>query len=113
MLGPDAIIGATCRSLDAIGAVAKVADYAGVGPVFPTRTKQVDAPLLGAGGLAEIARQSPLPVVAISGICLANIAEVARAGARCAAVASDLLLASDIAAHARLLREAFEGGLTS
>jgi len=52
-------------------------------------------------------RDSPLPVVGIAGITLSTIGEVARAGARCAAVASDLLTAEDVVSRARALQQAF------
>lgn len=109
VLGPGRLLGVTCRSLaDLQRACAAGADYAGVGPVFATATKRVDAPVLGVAGLEALVRQSPLPVVAISGIGLANIAQVARTGAHGAAVLSDLLLAGDIAARARALSRVFE-----
>jgi thiamine-phosphate pyrophosphorylase len=114
VLGPAAIIGATCRSLaDVLRARESGANYAGLGPIFPTRTKRVDADLLGLAGLARVAAESPLPVVAISGIGLQNIAQVAACGAHAAAIASDLLLAPDIAERARLLAAAFAQGRRS
>ena len=110
VLGPSKIIGVTVRGLGGVlAARAAGADYAGIGPVFPTATKRVDAPPLGLERLAEIARQSPLPLVAISGIALCNIADVARAGVHAAAVVSDLLCAPDIAERARRLSAAFLG----
>jgi thiamine-phosphate pyrophosphorylase len=53
---------------------------------------------------------SPLPVVAIGGLALENIARVAAAGAHGAAVASDALLARDVAERVRALRDAFDRG---
>jgi thiamine-phosphate pyrophosphorylase len=89
LLGPGRLLGATVRSLeDILRAQAAGADHVGLGPVFATRTKAVDAPPLGLEGLARICAASPLPVVAIAGITAENIRAVARAGATCAAVAS-------------------------
>jgi thiamine-phosphate pyrophosphorylase len=111
LLGPDRVIGVTARDARMAQDAARAgADYAGVGPVFPTATKQVNAAVLGVQGLAEVVRGSPLPVVAISGISLANVAEVAGAGARMAAVVSDLLRAEDVPSRARALAERFELG---
>jgi len=111
LLGPEKIIGVTVRNLEQARAARDAgADYVGLGPVFPTATKRVDAPVLGIDAFERIARQSPLPTVAISGIGLSNIARVARAGAHGAAVASDLLTAADISARARALSAAFAGG---
>jgi thiamine-phosphate pyrophosphorylase len=104
VLGPTALIGATTRSLSQILQAARDgADHVGLGPVFLTRTKPVPHPLLGVEGLRQIARESPLPIVAIAGIRLENIASVARAGAHCAAVAGALLEAADPRAAARAL----------
>jgi thiamine-phosphate pyrophosphorylase len=112
VLGPTALIGATTRSLSEIEqAAAAGADHVGLGPIFSTRTKQVPHPELGVVALARIAERSPLPIVAIAGIGLENIAPVARAGAHCAAVASALLNAGDLTARTRALQSAFlEGG---
>jgi len=111
LLGPDAIIGATCRTAEAISRAKQAgASYAGVGPVFSTTTKQVDARLLGVEGLSKLLETAVLPVVAIAGIRLANVGDVAASGARMAAVVSDLLLAQDPVAQARLLAAEFERG---
>ena len=104
LLGPRALLGATTRCLEQIQQAAEQgADHVGLGPVFLTRTKSIPHALLGVEGLARIARQSPLPIVAIAGIRLENIAAVASAGAHCAAVAGALLEADDARAAARAL----------
>ncbi|WIG98580.1 thiamine phosphate synthase [Myxococcus sp. SDU36] len=111
LLGPGRLVGVTVR--DAAGArVAQAAgaDYVGLGPIFPTSTKQVPAPVLGLEAFAAVVRDSPLPVVGIGGVGLANIASVAAAGAYCAAVVSDALLAADITERVRRLAGAFERG---
>lgn len=111
LLGPDRLLGVTVRDLAMIEqAGAAGADYVGLGPIFPTRTKVVDHRPLGLERLAELVRASPLPVVAISGIGLANIERVAAAGAHGAAVASGLFEADDVPAMARRLSEAFARG---
>ena len=111
VLGPGAVIGRTVRSgPDAVAAALAGADYVGVGPLFPTRTKQVQAEVLGLRRFAQVVGESPVPVVGIAGIGLSNIAQVAGAGAHGAAVLSDLLLADDIADRTRRLSAAFEQG---
>lgn len=111
VLGPRKLIGATVRSLDGVQAAQRAgASYVGLGPIFHTRTKVVAHALLGLAGLEQIAARSPLPVVAIAGITLENIALVARAGAHGAAVASDLLCAEDPTDRARQLSQAFAKG---
>ena len=104
VLGPDALIGATCRSLhDIARAREQGADHVGVGPVFASRLKPLDVPLLGAAGLAAICAQSPLPVVAISGIDETNLAAVAAAGAHAAAVSSALFGREDVGRAAAMM----------
>lgn len=108
LLGKEALIGATCRTLaDIEAAMAGGADHVGLGPIFATRTKDVAHAPLGLEAFATIARVSPLPVVGIAGVSLSTIGEVAKAGAWCAAVAGDLLNADDIARQARALQAAF------
>lgn len=108
LLGKEALIGATCRTLaDIEAAMAAGADHVGLGPLFTTRTKDVAHAPLGLEAFATIARASPLPVVGIAGVSLSTISEVAKAGAWCAAVAADLLNAEDIAGQARALQAAF------
>jgi len=111
LLGPERLLGVTVRNLKMARAAREAgADYVGLGPIFATLTKVVGAPALGLTGLSEVAAQSPLPVVAISGIGLANIEQVAAAGAHGAAVLSDLLLAPDVPERALALAQAFERG---
>lgn len=111
LLGPRALIGATVRDLEGVRRAARSgADHVGLGPVFRSTTKPLDVPPLGLSGLADVCRASPLPVVAIAGIGLANIQAVAESGAHAAAVGADLLCAPDISERARLLRAAFEAG---
>jgi thiamine-phosphate pyrophosphorylase len=65
----------------------------------------------GVAGLAEAVRAlAPVPVVAISGIGLDNVAEVARAGAASAAAIEALFSSGDSRANAAALRRAFEEG---
>lgn len=108
LLGPQALIGATTRSLEQIlAAQAQGADHVGLGPLFATTTKAVAHPPLGLDAFAQIAARSPLPVVGIAGITLERIGAVAAAGAWAAAVAGDLLTADDLVSRAVALQQAF------
>ncbi|HET7827077.1 MAG TPA: thiamine phosphate synthase, partial [Anaeromyxobacter sp.] len=87
LLGPELLVGRTCRTLEeARSAIAAGADHVGYGPIFPSRTKPLAIPPRGLDALREVCARLGAPVVAISGIELSNVAEVARAGASCAAV---------------------------
>lgn len=70
VLGPAAIIGATCRDPGAArAAVAAGAGYLGVGPAFATSTKDGLPPPLGPAAIAAVADSVPgTPVLAIGGI---------------------------------------------
>jgi thiamine-phosphate pyrophosphorylase len=108
LLGPEMLIGATVRTLEEAHAAAQAgASYVGYGPVFGTSTKSLGVPPRGTAMLAEVVRGSPIPVVAIGGIDLARIGDVARTGAAAAAVVSAALGASDPAAAARELAARF------
>lgn len=108
LLGPEALIGATTRTLEDIErARALGADHVGLGPIFQTSTKVVGHAPMGLEQFGRIASRSPIPVVGIAGITLATIGQVAGAGAWAAAVAGDLLNADDVVSRARALQGAF------
>lgn len=110
LLGPDRLLGRTCRTLEeARVAVASGADHVGFGPVFPSRTKPLAVPPRGIPALREVCSRLGAPVVAISGIDLSNVAEVARAGAACAAVVEAIFGAGDPRENAARLAAAFDG----
>lgn len=111
LLGPGRLVGVTVRDVAGARAAREAgADYVGLGPVFGTTTKRVPAPVLGLGGFGAVVRESPLPVVGIGGVKLENIAALAATGAHGGAVASDALLAEDIAERVRHLAAAFDRG---
>ena len=80
------------------------ADYIGAGPVFATPSKPDAGEPLGLERLGEIAAAVGIPVVAIGGITLENVARVFAAGADGAAVLSAVVSADDIGAAARALK---------
>jgi thiamine-phosphate pyrophosphorylase len=83
------------------------ADYIGFGPVFGTRTKSNPDPVVGLDGVRRVAAAVAVPVVAIGGITLDNVAGVARAGARAAAVIAAVATATDPTAAGRRVAAAF------
>jgi thiamine-phosphate pyrophosphorylase len=114
LLGPELLVGRTCRTLEeARAALAAGADHVGYGPIFPSRTKPLAIPPRGLDALAEVCARLGAPVVAISGIELSNVAEVARAGAACAAVVEAIFGKGDPRENAARLAEAFERGRAS
>jgi thiamine-phosphate pyrophosphorylase len=113
LLGPDLLVGRTCRTFDeAKWAIADGADHVGFGPMFETRSKDVGVPPRPMWALRQVADGLGAPVVAISGITLENIGQIAGAGASCAAVIGDLFERGDARERAALLAAAFEAGRT-
>lgn len=114
LLGPGAILGASCYQDFALArrAVAEGASYVAFGAVHPSPTKPqaARAPL----ALFEQARtELPVPACAIGGITLDNVAPVIQAGAQLVAVISDLFqipgapqaIAARAAAYQRLFED--------
>jgi thiamine-phosphate pyrophosphorylase len=109
--GPDAIIGVSAgTAAEAANVFPSLADYVGVGPVFPTATKPDAGAAIGIAGLVALRDMLPLPVVAIGGIDADNAAAVAATGVAGVAVVSAICGAADPEAAARLLRRAIEAG---
>ena len=115
LLGREKIIGISCSSLEqALAAQSADADYLGIGPVFPTATKECSAyggialveALVPKGDLAPKGDSAPkgaksvkIPFFCIGGICAVNLPELLRAGAGRVAVCSAVITAADPAAE--------------
>ena len=109
ILGPERIVGGTANSIEAARSLfALPLDYLGVGPVYGTASKRNPAPPLGLDALAAIARESPVPVIAIGGIAPGDVADLLRAGAYGIAVLSGVALAGDPERATARYREALE-----
>ncbi|HXW26359.1 MAG TPA: thiamine phosphate synthase [Xanthobacteraceae bacterium] len=110
LLGPDAVIGLSVRTVaEAEAAPLDVLDYACVGGVFATASKDNAAAPIGLAGLKAIlavlrARAPKFPVGAIAGIDETNAGAVVAAGADGVAVISALSLAPDPGGAAHRLR---------
>ena len=112
LVGPEMCIGLSTHSPEqARAAVAAGADYIGVGPIFATRTKEDVVAPVGFEYLDWVAANISIPFVAIGGIKEHNITGVARHGARCCALVSELVGAPDIAAKVHAVREAMRRGM--
>jgi thiamine-phosphate diphosphorylase len=100
----DRLFGISCDDAAlAQRAVRDGADYVGVGPFASTATKADAGRAIGSAGVAAVVRAMALPVVAIGGIDVHNLAEVAASGAAMAAVVSAIAKAPDPRAAAALL----------
>lgn len=80
IVGVDMLIGVSTHSLDqARHAVGDGADYIGVGPVFPSQTKDFDG-FPGLDLLRRVSREIDLPAYAIGGIDQENLPRVLETG---------------------------------
>ena len=100
-------VGRSTHSLEqALAALEESVDYIAFGPVFATASKEASGDPRGVEQLAEVVRAvHPKPVIAIGGIDLGNVVQVAEAGVAGAAVISAVAEAADPSRAARLLAE--------
>lgn len=109
ILGPDAIIGLTVKcDRDVVDAPLDDIDYASVGGVFATTSKDNPDPPIGLDGLARLAslvrsRRPGLAVCAIAGIGPGTAADAIAAGADGVSVISAVFGQTDIEEAARTL----------
>ena len=92
LLGNVAVIGYSVHSAtQAQAAVGMPIDYMGIGPVFPTLTKENPDPVVGVTELREIREIAKIPLVAIGGITPDNASKVLEAEVDAVAMISALL----------------------
>lgn len=104
LLGPDKIVGATAKTVEAAVAAWKDgADYLGCGAIYPTSTR-VRTRLTPVSTLNEICRAVPIPVVAIGGLTADNLDVLADSPIAGVAVVSAVILADDPCAAAQNIR---------
>jgi len=111
-LGDAALVGLSAGTAEEAARVdCALADYVGIGSVYPTATKPDAGPAIGVAGLQAVHELLPLPAVAIGGIGLGNAAEVmAGSTIEGIAVVSAICGASDPEAAARGLRAKIDKG---
>ncbi|MFH0946069.1 MAG: thiamine phosphate synthase [Planctomycetota bacterium] len=103
--GDRLIVGLSTHSpAQAEEAEAAGADYAGIGAIFPTETKQIEH-LIGPEPLEELPGRVGIPVFAIGGVTLANLERIISRGCRKVAVSSAILEADDPEAAARTFHQ--------
>ena len=96
LLGADKLIGVSIHTATEAAAVdPAIADYAIAGPAYETASKPGYGPEIGRKGLAELARSSRVPLVAIGGLNAMRAAEVLAAGVSGIAVMGSIMRAAD------------------
>lgn len=110
-LGPARLLGLSAGNRAEAAAVdLSLADYVGVGPVYPTASKPDAGAAIGLAGLRDLRRALALPMVAIGGIGEPQVSEVMACGVEGIAVVSALCAAADPALAAHHLRAAVDRG---
>ncbi len=91
IVGPEMLVGVSTHNIEqARQAVLDGANYIGVGPTFPSGTKQFQQ-FPGVELLCQVAAEIRLPAFAIGGISRANVAEVLATGIMRIAVSGAIL----------------------
>ncbi|MCI7131251.1 MAG: thiamine phosphate synthase [Lachnospiraceae bacterium] len=102
---PSFIIGATAKTVAQAQAAERAgADYLGVGAVFPSPTKQAAIRITN-DQLKEICSSVNIPAVAIGGISLSNVEELAGGGMDGIAVVSAIFAAEHIEEATKELKD--------
>ena len=106
-IGSDKIIGVSVHSYDeAMTALEGRADYFGIGPVFPTSTKEDAKPSNGTKLIEELrARGVTIPIVGIGGITAKTARSVIQAGADGVSVITAISHADSVTEAAKALRK--------
>jgi thiamine-phosphate pyrophosphorylase len=108
LLGKNKIIGVTVHSLkEAFFAQKQGADYLGVSPIFPTKTKSDAGKPVGIKELKEISKKVKIPIVALGGISLKNAGQAVRSGADSICAISAVLGKPDVYGEILKFRKAF------
>ena len=95
IVGPQRLVGVSTHSLEqARQAVIDGANYIGVGPTFPSGTKQF-ADFPGLALVRVVTAEIRLPTFAIGGITLDNLADLFAAGGRRVALSAAVVAAAD------------------
>lgn len=109
ILGPGAVIGATCETPEEARIAQEAgADYIGTGPVYATPSKADAGEPYGPAVVRRVSQATHLPVVGIGGIGIGGAAPVIEAGGVGVAVISSVVGAPDPGAAARALLDEVE-----
>jgi thiamine-phosphate pyrophosphorylase len=93
---PRGLIGVSAHTPQEAGAQLRAgADYVTLSPIFLSASKPGYGPAVGLDALAEAARLSPGPIIALGGIDSTNAAHCLAAGARGIAVMGEVMRAAD------------------
>jgi len=96
IIGCDRILGVSTHTIvQARKAQQDGADYIGVGPIFPTPTKDYEPPV-GLDYLKEVKREITIPFVAIGAINFKNLSKIIQSGGTRIAICSAIICSDNI-----------------
>lgn len=105
-IAPELILGASTHTLEqAREAENDGASYYNIGPIYPTRTKELPMDVLGVNAISAIAPHIQIPFTCMGGIKLHNLDDLLTRGARHPAVVTAVTAAEDVVQAAKDLRD--------
>jgi thiamine-phosphate pyrophosphorylase len=109
ILGREAVIGASVANVfEATAAQAAGASYVTIGAIYDTQTKPDAGAPIGPHSIVEVKAAVSIPVIAIGGIHLKQVAECRKLGADAVAVVSAVTEAPDMIQATKDLVQAWE-----
>ncbi|MFY9944578.1 MAG: thiamine phosphate synthase [Exiguobacterium chiriqhucha] len=101
-IGPDKWLGVSVHTLEEVAAAIEHADYVGIGPVYPTNSKEDAGAVNGTVLIRQVrALYRELPIVGIGGISPEHVSMIRNDGADGVAVISAIASAPDVAMATR------------
>ena len=91
MIGTKMKLGLSITNISQLKKIPKCVDYLGVGPIYPTPSKEDASLPIGELDLQSIISKTTLPVIAIGGIKMKNIKKLFKIGVSGVAIISELL----------------------
>ncbi len=109
IIGKNKIIGVSTHKIaEARIAQEEGADYIGVGPIFPTKSKEDVVDPVTTKYIEEVRKEITIPFVAIGGIKLHNIEQVLAAGATRICAISEIVGSDDVTKTCQLFIKKIE-----
>lgn len=90
-IAPHLTLGVSTHNLEeALKAQKEGATYLNIGPIFPTKTKEIKVKPLGIAALQSIKKELKIPFTVMGGIKENNLKEVVKAGAKRIAMVTEI-----------------------
>ncbi len=114
VLGETVILGYSAHDLnETLDAFERGADYVIFSPIYETPSKRGILKPVGLEALARVVEDAPGPVIALGGVCAANVAEVAKTGACGVAAIRAVFAEADPGGACRVLLERWDAALAA